>query len=373
LRKNFIYIKKYGMNFLTDDERFNLRAQHKKERDKRICDRIKAILLYDKGWTPQQIAEALLITDEAIRNHIEEYKASKKLRPESGGSHEKFTKKQSRQLEIHLQQHTYLYVKDIITYVSIIFKVEYTVHGMRKWLQRHGFCYKKPALVPGKASEEQQRTWIAEYEKFRAKLPENETICFVDGVHPTHNVQTAYDWIKKGVRKEIPANSGRSRLNLSGAVDVISYKVILQEDKTLDAVSTISFFKRVEEAYPDKIKVHIFCDNARYYKNKLVQDYLKTSKINLHYLPPYSPNLNPIERLWKWMKERIIYNTYYAGFEEFKKAIFGFFHLYTNNFKSWEFDKETPCFYTRPKPAPKQLNLNKLGDAGGFKSRGSST
>jgi len=48
----------------------------------------------------------------------------------------------------------------------------------------------------------------AEYEKLRTKLPEDETICFIDGVHPTHNVQQTYEWIKKGVRKEIPANSG---------------------------------------------------------------------------------------------------------------------------------------------------------------------
>jgi transposase len=49
------------------------------------------------------------------------------------------------------------------------------------------------------------------------------------------------------------------------------------------------------------------------------------SKICLHFLPPYSPNLNPIERLWKWMKERVIYNSYYEHFEDFKGAIFGFF------------------------------------------------
>ena len=53
--------------------------------------------------------------------------------------------------------------------------------------------------------------------------------------------------------------------------------------------------------------------------------YLRTSKIRLHFLPPYSPNLNPIERLWKWMKECVIYNTYYSEFEDFKAAVFGFF------------------------------------------------
>jgi transposase len=179
------------MNFLTDDERSNLRAQHKKERDKHICDRIKTVLLYDKGWSSQQIAEALLITDESVRNHIEEYKASKKLRPEGGGSHEKLCDKPSRWLEAHLEEHTYLYVKDIVAYVKITFGIEYTIHGMRNWLQRHSFSYKKPAVVPGKANEEQQKKWIAGYEKLRATLPPNETICFIDGVHPTHNVQPA--------------------------------------------------------------------------------------------------------------------------------------------------------------------------------------
>jgi transposase len=53
--------------------------------------------------------------------------------------------------------------------------------------------------------------------------------------------------------------------------------------------------------------------------------YLETSKIQLHFLPPYSPNLNPIKRLWKWMKERVIYNTYSREFEDFKSAVFGFF------------------------------------------------
>jgi len=55
----------------------------------------------------------------------------------------------------------------------------------------------------------------------------------MDGVHPTHNVQPAYGWIEIGVRKEVPANSGRSRINLSGAIDMHSYKIVVQEDKML--------------------------------------------------------------------------------------------------------------------------------------------
>ena len=332
------------MNFLTDDERLQLLDHHKKERDKRICDRIKAVLLYDKGWSCQKIAEALLLTDEAIRNLIADYKVSKKLKPESGGSSEKLSDQQSRELEIHLQKYTYLYVKDIVAHVLTTFNIKYTIHGMRNWLQRHGFSYKKPAIVPGKANEEQQKEWIAKYEKIRDGLGSDETICFIDGIHPTHNVQSAYGWIKKGVRKEIPANSGRSRLNLSGTVDVILHKVVVQTDKTLNADATISFFRKIEAAYPDKNKIHIFCDNARYYKNKLVLEYLKSSKIVLHHLPPYSPNLNPIERLWKWMRERVIYNTYYPEFDEFKSAILGFFAVISSLTSESELGK---CFRSR--------------------------
>jgi len=329
---------------LDDVERSRLTIQHKQERDGRVRDRIKAVLLHDKGWSLRQIAEALLISDEAVRNHIQDYDTTKKLRPACGGSLEKLSSIQSQQLEIHLLEHTYLYVRDIIIYVEIAFGIKYTVSGLRSWLQRHRFSYKKPAVVPGKANEQLQKEWIAEYEKLRVELPENETICFTDGVHPTHNVQSAYGWIKKGVRKEIPGNSGRSRLNLSGALDVISHKVIIQADQTLNANSTIDFLKKIEKAYPDKEKIHVFCDNARYYKNKNVHKYLENSKIKLHFLPPYSPNLNPIERLWKWMKERVIYNAYYPGFDEFKSAIFGFFSLISSLGSESELGK---CFRSR--------------------------
>jgi transposase len=313
------------MGFLTDEEKSQLRAQHKRERDKRVCDRIKALLLYDEGWSPAQIAKVLLLSDQAVRDHIEDYQTAKKLKPESGGSEEKLSKIQMEKLEAHLQTHTYLYVKDIIGHVQTTFGIAYTVPGMRCWLQRHGFSYKKPALVPGKANKKAQEAWLAEYEKLRQKLPADESICFIDGVHPTHNVQPAYGWIQKGVRKEIPANTGRSRVNISGSIDIVTHTILVQEDLTLNAESTIRFFQKIEAAYPGKRKIHIFCDNAPYYRNKSVSEYLKKSNVSLHFLPPYSPNLNPIERLWKWMKERVLYNTYYEYFEEFKKAIFGFF------------------------------------------------
>lgn len=195
---------------------------------------------------------------------------------------------------------------------------------MTSWLHVHGFSYKKPAVVPGKASKDAQEQWLKEYEALKASLPPDETICFIDGVHPTHNMKLAYGWIRKGERKEVPTNTGRQRLNLSGAVDIVSKMVLVREDETLNAASTIAFLKDLEAAYPLCRRVHVFCDNARYYRNKEVREYLAQSKIVMHFLPPYSPNLNPIERLWRFMYEHVLYNRYYEKFGGFKEAVLGF-------------------------------------------------
>jgi transposase len=105
----------------------------------------------------------------------------------------------------------------------------------------------------------------------------------------------------------------------SQLLNSFGYNLIIQEDKTLNAEATIQFFRKIEEAYPTKRKVHVFCDNASYYRNKAVRQYLLSSRLELHFLPPYSPNLNPIERLWKWMKERVIYTQMNSRFGNLAK------------------------------------------------------
>jgi hypothetical protein len=107
-----------SMIFLSDAERAQLKTQHRRERDKRVCDRIKAVLLFDKGWSLPAIAEALLLSEDAIREHVAEYKESKKLKPENGGSIQKLSIEHSNKLAAHLRSYTYLYVKDIIAYVK---------------------------------------------------------------------------------------------------------------------------------------------------------------------------------------------------------------------------------------------------------------
>ena len=144
------------------------------------------------------------------------------------------------------------------------------------------------------------------------------------------------DGLNVGSAAELQTNTGRQRLNLSGAIDIISKRVFVREDETLNSASTIAFLKDVEAAYPQARKVHVFCDNAKYYRNKDVQAYIKTSKLEMHFLPPYSPNLNPIERLWKFMNEHVLYNKYYRNFDDFRRAVLGFLQNLFSPSKEWK-------------------------------------
>lgn len=100
------------------------------------------------------------------------------------------------------------------------------------------------------------------------------------------------------------------------------------EKENCDQESIMRFFDQIrrEEAYRDvTAPIHLFLDNARYQKCYTVQAYAKETNIILQYLPPYSPNLNLIERFWKFMKKVLVRNQYYETFDEFKNAFETFF------------------------------------------------
>ena len=113
-------------------------------------------------------------------------------------------------------------------------------------------------------------------------------------------------------------------MHFIGALALEGMNVFAQEFATVDADSMITFFKALE-ASSEARAIHIICDNGRSNKNKKVEEYLKTSKIQVHYLPPYSPNLNPIQRLWRVLRERKTYNKCYEKCADCKKEIRGFF------------------------------------------------
>jgi transposase len=314
---------------LNKQELAELRAAHRAARNAREAYRMNAVILLGSGWSPAQVAAALLIDDDTVRNHFKRYKQggiAALERMNYVGSEALLSPAQLAELDAHLQQQLHPSAASVARWVKERFGVHYTDSGMTALLHRLGYRYKKPKLLPGKApAPEVQEAFVASYRKLKESKGEHDAILFMDATHPQHNPVLAGGWIKRGQRFPLKSNTGRRRLNINGVIDVETMAAVIRYDDTVDATSTIALFDQIEAVYPKAAKITVFCDNARYYRSKAVRAYLEQSRIDLQFLPPYAPNLNLIERFWKFFKRQVLYNRYYETFADYKTACNQFF------------------------------------------------
>ncbi len=310
---------------LTIKEKQDLESQHSKERDRRVADRIKAVLLNAEGWTQKQIAQALRIRYETVQDHLNDYNNSKKLNPENGGSESHLTPHQTLQLISHLEDNIYLKAELICAYVEHTFGVHFTVSGMNKWLIRNNFSFKKPKGTPAKADPVKQAEFIRYYEDLLNTLLEDEPVEFADAVHPTMATKITYGWIRKGQDKSISTIASRTRINLLGSINLETMDVTIAAHETIDSKAMEKHFAALRKKYTKAPKVHLIVDNGPYNISKETKQAAENYGIVLHYLPTYSPNLNPIERLWKVMNEYVRNNRVFKSAAEFRSAINEFF------------------------------------------------
>jgi transposase len=314
---------------LTNQELTELRAAHRAARNAREAYRLNAVILLGSGWSAAEVAAALLVDDDTVRNHFKRYKRGGLTaleRMNYMGSEALLAPEQLVELDSYLQSHLHQTAASVARWVQGRFGVSYTASGMTALLHRLGYRYKKPKLLPGKAPEpEVQEAFVETYKAIKHSNGNDDAVLFMDAVHPQHNPVLAGGWIKRGKRFRLKSNTGRRRLNINGVIDVQRLSAVVRFDETIDAHSTIALFEQIEAAYPQAQTITVICDNARYYRSKLVTEYLQHSRIRLEFLPPYSPNLNLIERFWKFFKRQVLYNRYYETFDDYKQACKQFF------------------------------------------------
>jgi transposase len=314
-------------NFLSPDEIKDLKDLHRKA-DKKQRDKIKAILLLNRGYDYNEITEILIIDYTTVWRWDETYVISGSkglLQDNYSGGMSKLTEFQKEELIAHLETRIYLNAKKICDYVRKRYRVQYTPKGMTSLLYQLDFTYKKPKHIPGKAYIEAQKSFIRKYTKIKKNKAPEDQLYFMDGVHPMYNSQPAYGWIRKGKEVGIKANTGRQRINLNGAYNLENHTEFIQEAEMINAQSTVSLLKEVMQKQPLGL-IYLILDYARYYRNELVNNFVKENRrIRLLFLPAYSPNLNIIERLWKFFKKKKTYNTYYEKSAVFRKACLDFF------------------------------------------------
>ena len=329
-------------DFLTEEQVKVLKFTHKTIKDKRLADRIKAVLMVHSGFTFSQISQALLLDEVTIRRYVEKLKekgVSGLLEYRYTGGRTRLSPIQEQELKTYLKDHTKRTAKEVATYVFKTYGFAYSVIGVTKLLHRLGFTYKKPKIIPGRASRDKQEEFLKKYEEIKSNLKENDQVYFLDSTHPTHNTKPSYGWILKGKNNDkfVKTNSGRCRINLHGALSLRNHKAVVLDEKTIDHKSTLKLLRRLKRAHP-KGKIYLILDNASYYHAKKIKPWLKKHRrFKLVFLPSYSPNLNLIERLWKFFHQKVTWNHYFETFEEFKSTTLEFF----KNLKAYESELST--------------------------------
>jgi transposase len=184
---------------------------------------------------------------------------------------------------------------------------------------------RKVGYVPGRAANPEKQ---AEQEKFKTEELEpclaeakagKRLVFFVDAAHFVLSACLSKVWCFE--RLFIASPSGRQRLNVLGAVNALTKEIITVVNETyINAESVCLLLAQLAARYPGEL-ITVVLDNARYQKCALVTGYAASLHIELLYLPAYSPNLNLIERFWRYVRKECLYSHYYPKFDQFKQAL----------------------------------------------------
>ncbi|WP_240673873.1 IS630 family transposase [Geobacillus sp. PK12] len=145
---------------------------------------------------------------------------------------------------------------------------------------------------------------------------------YVDETHIRSYQILRTTWSEVGQQKQVPTYGHHAHVSLFGAVNVLNGETILHRVAAANATTFLDFLRILKSHYPDKLMVLVL-DNARIHHAKMVKEFLRQEEESFHliFLPPYSPQLNPIERLWKWIKETVIANVFHKDQIDIDRAI----------------------------------------------------
>jgi len=180
---------------------------------------------------------------------------------------------------------------------------------------------RKVGMLPAKADPEKQKEYLEQEIQPRLKEAQKgeRVVLFGDAAHFVLSPFLGFLW--SVARIFIPAPCGRQRFNVLGALNAITHEMItVTNDAYINAQSVCELLEKIANLYVG-IPISIFLDNARYQKCALVMEKARSLNIELCFLPSYSPNLNLIERVWKFVKKKCLYSKYYEKFPAFKEAI----------------------------------------------------
>lgn len=225
------------------------------------------------------------------------------------------------QLALELDARPVATLKEARTRIQKATGIARSISQVRAFLQRIKIKRRKVGQIPDKADlPAQARFKVEKLEPLiQQALMGQIRLFFMDASHFVHLPFQGFLYSLK--RRFIRSASGRKRFNVLGALDAVSYKLITVCNETyITAITVCELLERLAGQYVTE-KICVVLDNARYQHCALVKATAARLGIQLEFLTPYSPHLNLIERLWRFVKKETLYNQFYSTFEDFQTAV----------------------------------------------------
>lgn len=214
----------------------------------------------------------------------------------------------------------------VVVLLAEVSHVRVSPETVRRWLHRENLVWRRPRPVLG-PSDPQRPAKLRKLRKLLRNLPADEIAVFQDEVDVNLNPKIGSMWMPRGVQAEVPTPGTNEKRYLAGSLNWRTGDVVSTEGLPREGRNAALFLRHLDDLryhLRRYHKIHVICDNAKFHDCRAVQAYLRRwgQRIELHFLPTYSPQANPIERIWWHLHEEITRNHRCGSLDELLDLVF---------------------------------------------------
>ena len=316
---------------LDPPQRQELERRRHETHDKRLYERLSAVLWVAGGKDRFDVADLLGCSVRQVAEWLRLYRNAgldALCTLHYKGDPGKLSARQVGRLKEEIQTGRFHTADQVRHWAEEAFHVSYTASGIKDLLHRIGASYHKVTGFFWRADPDKQRAFVKNYRRHqraarRAGPSQVRRYC-VDACHPIWGLDLVYCcWLLVGQRLFVGMGDGRQRLNILGAYcpEDHEYLDIRLTRDNINGEQFVNLLRVLRAAHPAVEKFILYVDGARYYTKPVVQEWLRRHpEFRLVTLPAYSPNLNLIERLWKFLRQKAL-SRWHKTFAEMQAAV----------------------------------------------------
>jgi transposase len=289
----------------------------------RVQEKMEAVYLKSQGLLHKEICRVTRISENTLRSYLRQFQEGgvERLKRLDFAKPTSEMAEHREALEEYFRKNPPRSTGQAAADIERITGIRRGLTQVRKFLTGMGLKCRKLGMIPAKADAAEQREYLDGklWPRLRQARRLRRVVCFVDAAHFVHGPYLGYLWCF--VRLLMRGPSGRKRFHVLGAIDAVTHELTtVCNDTVINAEVVCELLRNLAARYVG-LPLTLVLDNARYQRCAVVQQLAKELRIELLFLPAYSPNLNLIERLWKFVKKEVLSCRYYEDFARFKAAI----------------------------------------------------